>query len=120
MSFHQEPLPKAPPTLPIPSDASSSQSHWSILKSTYKLACQFWAIAFEMNYLYHFKKSASLSSAVTIYQKLLAWADMLQADKKRDEHNPDHVLNLQQVQYSIRQKVMRLTCIKKAFGFIPP
>jgi hypothetical protein len=97
MSYHQEPLPKGLPRLPIPGRMTTTgpQSHWPLLGTTYKYVFQFWSITFEMNYLYYFKHAASPASAVAISQKLLIWADALNTDVKRDEHNPDHVLNLQ-------------------------
>lgn len=36
----------------------------------------------------------SISSAILIFENLLGWADSLQEGVKRDERNPDHVLNL--------------------------
>jgi hypothetical protein len=48
-----------------------------------------------MNYVYYAQNSASLSSAVDVFQKLLSWADGLERGVERNDDNAGHVLNLQ-------------------------
>ncbi|KAM0267911.1 hypothetical protein ACHAPA_005509 [Fusarium lateritium] len=96
MSYHQEPLPKRPPMFPIPGEVRGSVSvpDTPCPESTYIFVCRFWLVAFEMNYLYYSQKAASVMVAINLYHKLLAWAQTLPAGVRRDEHSPDHVLNL--------------------------
>lgn len=96
-SYHQEPLPKGPPMFPIPGEVHGPVSvpGNSCLESTYTFVCRFWLIAFEMNIIYYFQRAASMSAAVTLFHKLLAWAHTLHGGVRRDEQSPDHVLNLQ-------------------------
>ena len=97
MSYYQGPLPKGLPTYAIPGES------WACIdstvvpypKSTYAFVCQFWSIVYEMNDIYYSKKAASISCATRIFRKLLAWADTMQGGVERNQHNPDHVLNLQ-------------------------
>ncbi|KAG7415706.1 Nitrogen assimilation transcription factor nit-4 [Fusarium oxysporum f. sp. rapae] len=95
MSYHREPIPKRTPRFRIPGKTLTAGQHdIPSTDATYTAVCQFWLIVFDMNYLYYFEKSVSLSSAVAIFQRLLGWADALPAGVGRDEHNPAHVLNI--------------------------
>jgi hypothetical protein len=96
MSYHQEPIPKRTPRFRIPGKTLTAAQHdVPSTDATYTAVCQFWLVVFDMNYLYYFERSVSISSAVAIFQRLLGWADALPAGVGRDEHNPDHVLNIQ-------------------------
>ncbi|WKT46863.1 hypothetical protein QSH57_011737 [Fusarium oxysporum f. sp. vasinfectum] len=95
MSYHQEPIPKRTPRFRIPGKTLTAAQHdVPSTDATYTAVCQFWLVVFDMNYLYYFERSVSISSAVAIFQRLLGWADALPAGVGRDEHNPDHVLNI--------------------------
>jgi hypothetical protein len=82
---------------PVPGEVSTPVLVAGALgsESTYTFVCRFWLVVFEMNYLYYFQKAVSVSIAVTIFHKLLAWANGLNASVRRNEHNQDYVLNLQ-------------------------
>jgi len=99
MSYRRAPLPRGPPRLPIPAAeirVSAGRPTTPSAKSTYELVCRFWIVVFEMNYCYYSREVASLPFAEALFRKLLLWADGLEdAGAQRDEHSPDHVLNLQ-------------------------
>ncbi|TXC10814.1 hypothetical protein FocTR4_00007739 [Fusarium oxysporum f. sp. cubense] len=96
MSYHQDPIPKRTPRFRIPGKTLTAAQHdVPSTDATYTAVCQFWLVVFDMNYLYYLERSVSISSAVAIFQRLLGWADALPAGVGRDEHNPDHVLNIQ-------------------------
>ncbi|CZR35995.1 uncharacterized protein FPRO_03745 [Fusarium proliferatum ET1] len=95
MSYHQAPIPKRTPRFRIPGKPLIAGQHdMPSTDATYTAVCQFWLIAFDMNYLYYFERSISVSSAVAIFQRLLGWADALPAGVQRHESNPDHLLNI--------------------------
>ena len=60
MSYRQEPLPKGRPKFPIPSEiwTSINRPAAPYFNSTYAFVCQFWSVAFEMNYISYFKQAA--------------------------------------------------------------
>ncbi|KAF4985316.1 hypothetical protein FGRMN_11236 [Fusarium graminum] len=68
--------------------------NFQMADATYAAVCKFWLIIFDMNYLYYTQKSILLSSAVAIFQRLLAWAHSLANGVERSEYDPDYVLNI--------------------------